>query len=192
MGAFFRPQPITLFNDLDGVHVGWTEAVYALYGKTVPETAIDYEVYDDLGVPEDEVWARINSYGPEWWANLPAYSWSRDLWSRLEALGYDMSICTSPCTIGNSAKGKTEWIRKHIAPTWRDYVITPKKYRVANPRAVLIDDSDKKIEEFREYGGIGIVFPRPWNSGGYCKPEEIVDRVVSNVRDAILRAGLKV
>jgi hypothetical protein len=192
MGAFFTPQPITIYVDMDGVLAAWTETVFEMYGLKVPDHAIPYEVQHTIGVDEDEMWDRLNSLGTEWWANLPPYPWMRDLWSRLEALGHDMAIATSPCTIGNSAKGKVEWLRRHISPDFRDYHIGSKKWRLAHPRAVLIDDSEEKLGDFTKYGGIGVLFPQPWNKGGRVKPECIVDQVVSNVRAALLRANLTV
>lgn len=190
MGAYFKPLPVTIYVDMDGVIAAWTEAIFSLYGQPLPEGKMPYEVQHTLNVDEDEMWDRINSLGAEWWENLQPYPWFRDLWSRLHALGHEVAISTSPCRIGNSAMGKTRWIRKHIGPEFRRYMIGADKWRLAHPRAVLIDDSEEKLAKFVEHGGIGILFPRQWNSGPEVKPEQLVDHVVSNVQRALLMNGL--
>lgn len=191
MSRFFDAQPVTAYVDMDGVLVPWVEQVFALYGVPMPPGRQDYEeVYNVDPRKGDGVWDRINALGADWWAGLPAYPWARELWSRLQGLGINVAVLTSPCTEGHSALGKVRWLRKHIAPDFRDYVITSKKWRLAHPRAVLIDDTEGQLSSFRRYGGIAVRFPQPWNNAGECKPESVVDTVVSNVQAELLRAGL--
>ena len=189
---FFKPLPATIYVDLDGVMAAWTETVYAHFGKVMPEGDIAYDVHHDLGLDEADMWDVLNALGPAWWAELPPYPWMRGLWSGLSDLGTDIAVLTSPCTVGNSAMGKTQWIRRHIGADFRAYVMTADKWRLAHPRAVLVDDSDEKLRKFSEHGGLSVVFPRQWNSGGARKPDLVVDEVVSNVRAALLQAGVDV
>jgi hypothetical protein len=42
-------------------------------------------------------------------------------------------------------------------------VVGTAKWFAAGPDTWLIDDSDKNIRMFREWGGHGILVPRPWN-----------------------------
>ena len=48
--------------------------------------------------------------------------------------------------------------------TFRRYALTPQKHLLAGPNRILIDDNDRNIEAFRAAGGIGILFPQPWNA----------------------------
>lgn len=44
-----------------------------------------------------------------------------------------------------------------------EYQIGPKKELNAKSGAILIDDSDKNVENYRAAGGCAILFPQPWN-----------------------------
>lgn len=187
MSRTFAPLPPITYLDMDGVCVAWTEAVCALYGVPVPEGPMTYDLHPYFGVSEDAMWARINALGTDWWAALPPYPWFRNLFSALAAIGPRVVFLTSPCTEGHSAAGKVRWIRKHVAPDFRDYVITSKKYLLARPGTVLVDDSDDKLAAFSNHGGNSVVFPRQWNTGGTVHGDLIVDHVVAEVRSAFLR-----
>lgn len=187
MSRTFTPLPPITYLDMDGVCAAWTEAVFDLYGQKCPEGAMPYDIHDTLGVKEDDMWARINALGVDWWAALPPYPWFRDLFSALHAIGPRVVFLTSPCTEGHSAAGKVRWIRKHVAPDYRDYVITSKKYLLARPGTVLVDDSEDKLADFAMHGGNAVVFPRQWNTGGTVHADMIVDQVVREVRAAFLR-----
>jgi hypothetical protein len=47
-------------------------------------------------------------------------------------------------------------------------VYTEHKHLLANERTVLIDDFEENVDRFREHGGKGIVYPRPWNRHYNC------------------------
>ncbi len=34
----------------------------------------------------------------------------------------------------------------------------------AHPNAILIDDNEKEVDDFRTHGGMAILVPQPWNS----------------------------
>lgn len=192
MSKVYAPLPPTTFLDLDGVCVAWIEAVYALYDEPVPPGPMSYEQAGEPGGRSaDEVWDRINALGSDWWRDLPVYPWFPALLKGLRGLGPQVVVLTSPCTEGHSAKGKVQWMRRHIGGDFRNYVITSQKHLLAHPRAVLVDDSDEKLEKFAAHGGSPVVFPRQWNSGGYLDENVIADTVVSRVREAFLRAGVR-
>ena len=46
---------------------------------------------------------------------------------------------------------------------FRDFLIGPPKWICARPDQLLIDDNDTNIDNFRDRGGHGILFPQPWN-----------------------------
>ena len=64
-----------------------------------------------------------------------------------------------------SYEGKQLWIEKNIAAMEKRTIITnAAKSTFAAPDALLIDDRDKNVDEFRAAGGHAILIPRPWNS----------------------------
>ena len=60
--------------------------------------------------------------------------------------------------------GKINWIDKNMPEYSRRYLIGPAKQFCAGPDSILVDDSNKNIEDFAEAGGNVILVPRPWNS----------------------------
>lgn len=60
------------------------------------------------------------------------------------------------------ARAKIKWIQRELPEI--DYLIGTNKSFCAGPEALLIDDCDDNINNFRKSGGAGILVPRPWNS----------------------------
>lgn len=73
-------------------------------------------------------------------------------------------LATTPTKCPESHAAKVIWINENL-PEWihRQYFITPRKWKLANREAVLIDDHDENIKLFCQKGQ-GIIVPRPWNS----------------------------
>jgi len=80
----------------------------------------------------------------------------------------NVCILSSPTLDPDCLAGKLEWIKANM-PKWmhRQYLIGPCKKFCARPDAVLIDDREKNVDEFRASGGHAIMMPRPWNSLHY-------------------------
>jgi hypothetical protein len=53
------------------------------------------------------------------------------------------------------------WLDRYFPNVKR--IFTKEKHFCANPQTILIDDTDAKIEKFREHGGLTVTFPQPWN-----------------------------
>lgn len=68
--------------------------------------------------------------------NLP------ELFTAIEAKGWDIHICTSPIKEWNPCIGeKADWARKHLGEKWlRRLIITKDKTLVGSSHAVLLDD----------------------------------------------------
>lgn len=76
----------------------------------------------------------------------------------------NVMIATSPTKSADCHFAKYHWMMRHL-PEWlkRQYSITPRKHRMAQPGTLLIDDCDHNVAKFRARKGAGIVVPRPWN-----------------------------
>lgn len=74
-------------------------------------------------------------------------------------------IASSPTKDPDCLAGKLEWIHENL-PTFlhRQYFITPRKAQLARPGALLIDDSDSNVLDWRMRDGSAITTPRPWNT----------------------------
>jgi FMN phosphatase YigB (HAD superfamily) len=121
---------------------------------------------DDDSCTREDFWGNL-LLGEEIWLTAPPTrmaGWLPDYAGKL--FGYENAcILTAPTEDPACASAKMKWIRKNM-PTWlhRQFSICPCKHLLASADAILIDDSDKNIDAFREGGGRGILVPRPWNS----------------------------
>jgi len=76
----------------------------------------------------------------------------------------NICILTAPTLDPDCLAGKLEWIHSFMPKELhRRYLIGPAKHCCAKPGSLLIDDSDRNIQRFRESGGMAITVPRPWN-----------------------------
>lgn len=75
-------------------------------------------------------------------------------------------ILSSPAN-ADSAAGKMIWLRNNLSDYYDNgqYLLGKAKDFCANKDSILIDDSDKNITRWKKEGGIGILYPRFWNSG---------------------------
>jgi hypothetical protein len=94
----------------------------------------------------------------------------------------NVCMATSPTKCPDSVAGKLEWIHENM-PSWmhRQFAITPRKERLANPHAILIDDLEPNITRFERRGGHGVLVPRPWNRLWGQDPFEAVERQIAEV-----------
>jgi hypothetical protein len=164
-----------IYLDMDGVLANFAGSAAALFHKN-EEGLVWPEIVKSTGktvssihVPlglesEDELWDKINEKGTEFWENLEFYPWRDELWDLCESIA-DTMICTSPARYGECALGKTRWLQAWKGEAFRKYIFIPgRKHLLAAPGTVLIDDYDKKAEEFGTCTGAwGLIFPRKWN-----------------------------
>ncbi len=174
--------PIKIFLDLDDVCNKFTMHALEVVGCPVeagdlhlfnPEWGFDiiqaanalYPTCDShFKFTLESFWRQI---GRDVWRDAPESDEFKILLRHCESLvgRENTRIATTPVKDPESLAGKLEWIHYHF-PKWmhRQYHMTPLKYDLAKPGALLIDDSEKNVNEFRQHGGQAILVPRPWNS----------------------------
>lgn len=116
------------------------------------------------------------SYGfQEMWDAIPRNLWANSkkstqcdwlLETSAQYVGREnVFLATSVTKDPDCLAGKLEWIVNYL-PNWihRQYFMTPRKWLLAQPETLLIDDCEQNIEKFVAGGGNGIVFPQPWNT----------------------------
>lgn len=157
-----------IFLDLDGVLTNWVSSCVALFGRTEEEVISHWEpgVFDicsSLGITEEEMWDKVNAAGVAYWANLPETPWARELYDGCIKIAPTYFL-TKPSHDAQSLAGKLIWIHRFTGnPKFKNFLIGAPKFLCAKPGHVLIDDSDKNVDEFRDNGGIGICLPAVWN-----------------------------
>lgn len=173
------------FIDLDGVLADFVTAACIIHGQPdLPNNwpRGEYSMETALGITRTQFWKGIQN-SPQFWHELPAYPWVSRLVGIVREAQYRPVISTSPSKDPQCAAGKTAWIQKHLGDRWRDYFIGAKKDLLAADGRVLIDDSEENVDAFEHAGGIGLLFPQPWN-----RLHGMVDPL-GYVRDALMDIG---
>lgn len=165
-----------IFIDLDGVLVDLVKGVREHFqmGPDWTPDKFRFEYEREFHMTEAEFWWQLDF---EFWENL---GFTDDALNILEALQpgnlmprttispevrdfFRPIILTSPTR--DNAGAKQAWIKKNMPDYFADgrYVITSSKSYLAGPNRILIDDYEQNIEKWEDAGGIGILYPRPWN-----------------------------
>ena len=168
----------TIFIDLDGVMVDWYGGIAKFIGKpnvlreiylTDPDSS---KKVNDL-IQHHDVWGKIASEGPEWWANLDPLPWAAELWANMKKMG-DVCVCTSsgnlkkyPGTASSSSAGKVLWMARHLPYEDKNhFAICPRKALLAHPNAVLVDDFRRNTRNFAKAGGFGFLWENQYRLQG--------------------------
>lgn len=151
-------QGIDVLLDMDGVIVDFTGASMRAHGIAEYDHLIDdWDHASALGLSADDWWAKME--GREFWANIEPYPWASEL---MDAIG-EFTICTAPNRDPECAAGKYDCLINNFSIYPRDVMMGTKKFLLANPGNVLIDDREENVDDFRARGGCAILFPQPWN-----------------------------
>lgn len=182
-------KPTKIFLDLDDVLADFTMPALAKVGCPIdPKDLSQYPIecefdiikaadilsnsgldfYDSRSLDFYDSRSFWNKLPREFWANLPKSKEADWLISVCVCLvGKDnVYILTAPTFPEDEvASAKVEWIHNFL-PEWLadQYLIGKRKDSCASEKALLIDDSDRNVQEFRKAGGQAILWPRPWNS----------------------------
>ena len=146
--------------DLDDVLVGWREGVAALFGKECPANDV-WDTAVNLGVSTQAMWEAIEDSGPAFWANLEPTPWADELLDVVSK--WPWSIATAYARDAACSFGKHQFCRARFGEKFEGMCILKRKWLMARPGRVLIDDRESNVYEFMNHGGTGIIFPRTYN-----------------------------
>ena len=164
-----------LYLDQDGCLTNFFEAALhklnKKYRKDNPITVseyIDYGKFDMaalFGITNEEFWQCVEGGDQYFWDTLPVYPWSKNLYDFLSRFA-PVTILSSPSDGRNCVWGKVKWLKEKIDPliSTGDCIFTKKKYLLANPESLLIDDLQKNCDEFIAAGGNAVCVPSNWNT----------------------------
>lgn len=191
-------MPSVIYVDIDEVLADWTgttmrllgfdpEHVHAQWSKMSPRPWDIVEVLATFSgdvipaLTHNRMWRFIDEAGEQFWADVKPLPWMHELLDRCSSYAY-VTLLSSPSLHPSSHSGKAMWIQKHFGRNYRDYLLGSVKHRVAHPGALLIDDSPKNCELFREFGGQAILFPGVGNDLHAMPGHERVDHVMTQLR----------
>jgi phosphoglycolate phosphatase-like HAD superfamily hydrolase len=153
-----------IFCDLDGVLVDFDRGFLELPGNPEQLTTKEYE--EKHG--RNSIWTIIEQGGEDYWINLKWTKDGRELWDYLKR--YDPIILSSPSLSQTSITGKTKWVAQNLnidqepitqpedlQPDSRLVLYTDKYKFAKTENDILIDDTEKKLTDWTEAGGTGIL-----------------------------------
>lgn len=170
----------TIFLDMDGVIVDFNKAVCDRFELPYPP-----QVYHFF----PKIRTQVDKFCTEgFWRNLEWMYDGRDILMAIkDTLGLEkVYFLTGMMPNVESGTGKLMWIRDNL-PIYRKRIIlhalkVPKHF-LARPDALLIDDKDENIDEFRAAGGNGILVPRPWNKA--YKDSDVSSQIVKETLEKL-------
>lgn len=187
-----------IYLDMDGVLADFVTSSIVALGRDPAEVLTRvtpgdyYGIYTSLGMTEKEFWEEIDALeggrapASGLWETMRPYPWRDQLLKECRKAAPTW-ILTSPSRNPGSSFGKVAWLQEWLGPSFRDYVLAPRKWHLARPGALLIDDHDENVGKWCERGGKGILFPRLWNSKHACA-EYCVDSVFGKLDDLLEEA----
>lgn len=164
-----KKKKITILLDMDGVISDWLGAACKLCDIDLDDTEIREGLKKKNGFLEDfvnekKLWSNIEKEGVAYWENLELFPWAKKLYNKLEELGDEFAILSSPGKFTEIASqacdGKVLWLDKHFGNK-ENYIFTYSKYLCASENSILVDDSQHKIDPFIAAGGHGFLWPNP-------------------------------
>lgn len=140
----------TVYCDSDGVIADFPKKILEITGKDIKD------------LNKKTLWESVSNYNKNvcpFYESLDMMEDADELLSFLEANFEHVKILTAAgYTPSNAREQKLEWFKKHYPNL--DVIVVDKgvqKAQYAHSSAILIDDTAKCIDPFREAGGIGIL-----------------------------------
>jgi 5'(3')-deoxyribonucleotidase len=160
-----------IYVDMDGVCTNFASAGIQANGRDPTQVLAtwnqrfrgEFLPYKVMEMDRDAYWGAIAQQGESFWINLQEYEWYPKLICSLREIG-EVVFLTSGTYAPSSLSGKLRWLQHRFGPDFQGYVFTAKKYLLAHPWSILIDDYELNVTEFRQYGGQAVLFPQIWNS----------------------------
>jgi hypothetical protein len=137
-----------IFLDMDGVLVDFDEQFKELTGQ-YPK---DYEATHTI----EEFWDEIDSAGVGFWRGMKWMPGGEALYNRTSQ--FDHVLLSSPSRSEVSKIGKHLWRRDKTPNTKLILSRSYLKKNYAAPNHILIDDRESNIKQWRDAGGIGILY----------------------------------
>jgi 5'(3')-deoxyribonucleotidase len=173
-----------IFLDMDGVLCDFVSAAFSAHGVTFKPDEYprgEFACEKIIGCTSSEFWRRIDFAGEYFWENLEPYPWAKSLFEELQLID-EVIIATSPSRSPASYAGKRRWLR-HMGMHGVQSMFGSRKYLMAKPGRVLIDDGEHNVKPWIREGGQAVLVPQPWN---HAEPvADMVEHVLSQLPVAV-------
>ena len=138
-----------IYCDMDGVLTDFNKQLETFTGIK------DGETYEKQKGTE-AFWSAIGKGGIKYWSEMPWMKDGKTLWNYIKHK--NTKILSAPArTIPESPVGKHMWVKKNLGSAELILRRAREKQEFAKKNAILIDDMDKNIKQWKASGGIGIL-----------------------------------
>ncbi len=175
--------------DLDGVVAYWEKAAAETCGINYKDEEVRKALKNGKRMEkfiggDEKMWPMIDKEGEAWWEDMEKLSWADDLISMLKKETDDLFFLSSPSKYPICYSGKIKWVLKNFPSMEKNLFLGCKKHYLANPNILLIDDTEKKVKQFREYGGHVFHWPHPISIiDGDLKIEDVLQDLKDYIKE---------
>lgn len=170
-----QSQILKIFNETDNMAQKYS--LFCDMDSVICDLPKQFKKYsgEDINGYEDKhgkaaFWHFPDTVGEAFWSEMDWMPDGQQLWNYVSK--YNPTILSAPSKHPTSSTGKVKWLQKHITlPNYEvqtkakhgwdgksKIILNPDKFRyVRNQYDLLIDDTDKKINDWRKAGGTGIL-----------------------------------
>lgn len=168
--------------DLDGSLNCFASAALKKLNTAYPEKAMTLEEYrkvptfdmaDRFQISQGDFWKAIDNNN--FWDEIEPFPWAEKLYRRLGYIA-PVTISTSPSLNPDCIPQKLKWLERILGVKSDKVMFGGRKYLMARPDNLLIDDYPRNTEKFIAAGGRAVLIPSSWNTEGLCY--EMVDNAI--------------
>lgn len=152
----------TVFIDMDGVLSDFAGSVMREFGLSHCDCRGRGDIKEICGIDKSKL---ISICDPtSFWVELGILEDAKEIVNLVKKYTSRVALLSDPGVFLGAPYGKHIWLQRHFPDLVDLLILTPSKKLVAHKDAILIEDYDHNIEQFRAAGGAAIMVPRPWNS----------------------------
>lgn len=190
-------RELNLYIDMDGVICNFVRSAIDAHvdvspvGDMLPSQVEEWDFFEQYGL-DREAFLRPIKQWEGFWRFIPAYSFADEFLFRVGEIVRESSLdirvhfCSSPIDCPDCYSGKLSWLQNHGFLEYSEGLILVKdKTTLIRSDAILIDDRQDTIDQWRREGGLCVLYPRQWNRAGLSLVEGDLDSELEGVQAAI-------
>jgi len=174
-------KPTKIYLDMDDVLNHFTSYIGLYFGVAKDHKDLswynpefNFDIYNAIKYAMESRGVKLRLNFNEFWDSLKEHHWAcvpptdglqQLLDASVRLVGQqNVFVATAPTLCPYSLSGKAKWVQKHL-PRWlhRQVHYTARKWELAAPGRLLIDDSFHNCTQWVESGGNAILINKPWN-----------------------------
>jgi 5'(3')-deoxyribonucleotidase len=155
--------------DLDGVVANFVKASQQLFSMPIVEETT-YDHWVNWGISSNEFWHKVNT-SKTFWEDIEPFDDFRQIVQLVESYDPNYKFLSSPSNSPNCYSGKYRWVDSHFGfiKTSKRLILASDKSDCASEFRLLIDDNDNNVRKWIDAGGLGFLWPQPYNENKHIE-----------------------